>query len=110
VLFRGDSTLLDEVGGIKKILRRALLTRVYKNIDIALYVGNANKAYYQFCGLKEHQLVFAPHAIDNERFAQLTPTQTTFIEETQTSLGITAYDTTLVFLWKISAKKSVVIS
>jgi hypothetical protein len=49
-------------------------------------------------------LVFAPHAIDNERFAQLTPTQKTFIEETQTSLGTTAYDTTLVFLWKISVK------
>jgi glycosyltransferase involved in cell wall biosynthesis len=106
VLFRGDSTLLDEAGGIKKILRRALLTWVYKNIDIALYVGNANKAYYEFCGLKEHQLVFAPHAIDNERFAQLTPTQKTFIEETQTSLGTTAYDTTLVFCGKFQPKKN----
>ncbi len=106
VLFRGESPLLDEVGGVKKILRRALLSWVYKHIDTALYVGNANKAYYQFCGLKEHQLVFAPHAIDNERFALLPTTETTFIEQTLSSLGITVNDTTLVFLWKISATKN----
>lgn len=106
VLFRGDSTLLDEVGGVKKILRRALLSWVYKHIDTALYVGNANKEYYQFCGLKKQQLVFAPHAIDNERFAQLTTTQTTFIEQTLTSLGITVNDTTLVFCGKFQPKKN----
>lgn len=106
VLFRGDSTLLDEVGGVKKILRRALLSWVYKHIDTALYVGNANKEYYQFCGLKEQQLVFAPHAIDNERFAQLTTTQTTFIEQTLSSLGITENDTTLIFCGKFQQQKN----
>ena len=68
VLFRGDSTLLDEKGGIKKILRRLFLNWVYRHIDHSLYVGTQNKLYYLKHGLKESQLTFAPHAIDNDRF------------------------------------------
>jgi len=70
VLFRGDSTLLDEknIFLIKKKLRETFLKWVYQHIDVALYVGKANKQYYLKYGLKESQLVFAPHAVDNQRF------------------------------------------
>ena len=70
VLFRGDSTLLQQQGKIKKTFRKIFLTWVYKHIDTALYVGTHNKAYFIEYGLKEKQLVFAPHAIDNARFQQ----------------------------------------
>ena len=65
VWFRGDSTLLNERKGVKQLLRFLFLKWVYKNIDNALYVGSANKAYFKKFGLKESQLVFVPHAIDN---------------------------------------------
>lgn len=68
VLFRGDSTLLDEKKGIKTSLRRLILTYVYRYVDYALYVGTNSKNYFLRHGLKEQQLVFAPHSIDNERF------------------------------------------
>lgn len=68
VLFRGDSTLLNETQGLKKILRRLFLKYVYRHIDYALYVGTNNKDYFLAHGLNEKQLVFAPHAIDNDRF------------------------------------------
>ena len=69
VLFRGDSTLLDEKPGLKKVIRRAVLKYIYSFVDIALYAGTANKAYFIAHGFKEKQLVFMPHAIDNKRFA-----------------------------------------
>jgi glycosyltransferase involved in cell wall biosynthesis len=69
VLFRGDSTLLDEKPGLKKILRRIFLKFIYSYVDIALYAGVANKAYFVAHGFNEKQLVFMPHAIDNKRFA-----------------------------------------
>ena len=68
VWFRGDSTLLDETSGLKTILRRLILKRVYSYVDKAFYVGQASKAYFLKHGLKEQQLVYAPHAIDNDRF------------------------------------------
>ncbi|RRO24659.1 glycosyltransferase family 4 protein [Flavobacteriaceae bacterium 14752] len=68
VWFRGDSTLLDEVGGLKTKLRRIVLKTVYRYVDKAFYVGQANKAYFLKHGLSEGQLIYAPHAVDNERF------------------------------------------
>ena len=68
VLFRGDSTLLDEQPGFRKILRRLYLHWVYRNVDYALYMGTQNKRYVLVHGFRESQLVFAPHAVDNERF------------------------------------------
>ena len=69
VLFRGDSTLLNEKPGFKKIIRRTVLKYIYSFVDIAMYAGVANKAYFITHGFREKQLVFMPHAIDNKRFA-----------------------------------------
>lgn len=68
VWFRGDSTLLNETGGLKTRLRRLVLKKVYQYIDKAFYVGQENKAYFKKHGLKESQLIKASHAIDNSRF------------------------------------------
>jgi glycosyltransferase involved in cell wall biosynthesis len=70
VLFRGDSTLLDEKPGLKKIARKFFLKYVYSKIDVAMYAGNANKDYFKAHGLKDNQLFFMPHAIDNNRFQE----------------------------------------
>ena len=69
IWFRGDSNLIDMQTGIKSILRGLSLRWVYKHVDKAFYVGTANKNYYLKFGLQENQLFFAPHAIDNDRFA-----------------------------------------
>lgn len=70
ILFRGDSTLLDEPEGfsLKKVLRRIFLQWVYGHIDYALYAGKANREYFLKHGVKPNQLIFTPHAIDNQRF------------------------------------------
>lgn len=69
LLFRGDSHLLNFQHGLKEHVKKWVLTFVYKRVDHALYVGQYNKAYYQQFGLKNERLVYAPHAIDNDRFS-----------------------------------------
>ena len=69
VLFRGDSTLLDKSSFLSSLKRNLFLRWVYRHVDIALYAGKSNKAYFKKFGLQESQLVFAPHAVDNNRFA-----------------------------------------
>lgn len=69
VLFRGDSTTLDKGGFLKDNLRFLYLRSVYKNVDVALYAGIENKKYFLKAGIPENKLVYAPHAVDNKRFA-----------------------------------------
>lgn len=111
VLFRGDSTLLDEKPGLKRLLRRQALTHVYRYVDKALYVGTQNKRYYLAHGLKEDQLVFAPHAVENERFSL----QSSLRDDknapchpvgTRQELGFSDNDRVILFAGKFESKKA----
>jgi glycosyltransferase involved in cell wall biosynthesis len=106
VFFRGDSTILNENGIIKKIARRIFLRWVYHYIDYALYVGSNNKKYFQANGLKEKQLIFAPHAIDNKRFAGPDLTYATAAVEWRAKLGIKKDDLAIIFAAKIEPIKN----
>ena len=68
VIFRGDSNLLDVKSSYKIFFRKYFLRWVYKHIDYALYVGENNKDYFKANKIGEGKLIFAPHAIDNNRF------------------------------------------
>ncbi len=106
VLFKGDSTLLDEKPGIKTLLRRIFLRFIYRFIDKALFVGTANKSYFLQHGIKEDQIVFTPHAIDNQRFGNINSDHENFILNTRESLGIGEHDLTIVFCGKLQAIKN----
>jgi glycosyltransferase involved in cell wall biosynthesis len=105
ILFRGDSTLLDEQPGLKKIFRRIFLTWVYRHIDYALYVGQHNKVYFLAHGLKNDQLVFAPHAVDNQRFSENAATYESEAAEWREKLGIKSTDMVVLFAGKLEDKK-----
>lgn len=106
VLFRGDSTLLDKGSGIKELLRSKLLRWIYKPVDIALYVGTNNKKYFLEYGLKENQLVFAPHSIDNDRFLSETDAHRDYREQIIRSLGIPPHAKKILFTGKLQPKKN----
>lgn len=104
VLFRGDSTLLGEKAGIKKILRRLYLRYIYSNADIALYAGEANKAYFLKHGFAEKDLVFMPHAIDNKRFEPTDATERR-AGEIRDSLSIPKEAVVFLFAGKLDDNK-----
>ncbi|WP_186458757.1 glycosyltransferase family 4 protein [Mucilaginibacter achroorhodeus] len=103
VIFRGDSTLLDKQGFLKSILRHVFLKWVYGHVDYALYNGTNNKAYFKKYGMKDKQLIFAPHAIDNERFAEQRSAE---VEALRSGLNIQESDILLLFAGKLEPKKS----
>ncbi len=108
VWFRGDSTLIDEPKGfsVKKTIRRVLLTWVYRHVDKAFYVGTHNKAYFLKHGLKEKQLVYAPHAIDNDRFADPTGEFANHAKKWRKELGISEDQQVILFAGKFETKKN----
>lgn len=103
VYFRGDSTLLQDSSPLKKITRFLWLKWVYRHVDTAFYVGTNNKAYYLNYGLRENQLVFAPHAADNERFK---PVHAADAGEFRTRLGLGASDVLVLYAGKFEPVKN----
>ncbi|MCW3789201.1 glycosyltransferase family 4 protein [Plebeiibacterium sediminum] len=128
VLFRGDSTLLDYniinykqifegkniksqilygKSYIKYLFRKAFLTYIYNKIDTAFYVGTNNKDYFVAHGLKENQLVFVPHAIDNERFFDSYEKQyEEKAKKWRQDLDIKKNDRVILFAGKLEKKKN----
>lgn len=110
VLFRGDSTSLRVAKGIKKLARDILLHWVYHYVDFCFYVGTHNKNYFIEHGVKNEQLVFAPHAIDNERFKATSSRDN--IEKSarwKQSLGIGKEDMVFLYAGKLDHNKNVVL-
>jgi glycosyltransferase involved in cell wall biosynthesis len=103
VYFRGDSTLLDEPGGLKGIIKTFFLRWVYSDVDKAFYTGSNNKAYFKKYGLKDSQLVFAPHAVDNDRFSADRSSEAI---ELRRQLNINDGDILVLFAGKFENKKS----
>lgn len=106
VYFRGDSHLLDEQRGIKQSLRRGLLKLIYRHVDYAFYVGTESKKYFLKHGLKEEQLIFAPHAIDNARFADPEDTYENEARQWRQKLGIKPEQKVILFCGKFESKKN----
>lgn len=104
VWFRGDSTLLDEKPGWRRWVRRAVLTWVYRHVDKAFYVGANNKDYFLAHGLREDQLVFAPHAVENERF--MDPAHDEKALEWREALGFRPDDFVLLYAGKFEPVKN----
>ncbi|MBS1774582.1 MAG: glycosyltransferase family 4 protein [Bacteroidetes bacterium] len=107
VLFRGDSTMLDEQPGFKRLLRRLFLKYIYSNIDYALYVGTNNKQYFLSHGVKESKLCYVPHAIDNKRFTENSKEDSKAASEWRARLGISNDDFVILYAGKIEEKKNV---
>jgi glycosyltransferase involved in cell wall biosynthesis len=108
VWFRGDSTLLDETKGftLKTLLRGMLLKWVYLHVDRAFFVGEHNKKYFLKFGLKENQLVHAPHVVDTDRFAVWNLQDALKLEACKTELGIHPNDFVILFAGKFEPKKN----
>ncbi|MDB4926980.1 glycosyltransferase family 4 protein [Mucilaginibacter sp.] len=104
VLFRGDSTLLNKKPGFKNLIRTIYLKWVYNHIDYALYTGTNNKAYYKKYGLKNSQLIFVPHAVDNDRFSIRYPVESA---ELRSSLKIEKEAILILFAGKFESVKNV---
>jgi glycosyltransferase involved in cell wall biosynthesis len=105
-LFRGDSTLLDETKGWKTFLRRVFLKWVYSHVNYALYAGTNNKKYFRAHGLKEQQLVYAPHAIDNDRFNDKDGEYQKAAILMRKQIGFADNDVVLLFAGKLETKKN----
>jgi glycosyltransferase involved in cell wall biosynthesis len=79
---------------------------IYRHVNTAFFVGEHNKKYFLKFGLKENQLVHAPHVVDVERFATWNDHDTLKLETWKTELGIKPDDFVILFAGKFEPKKN----
>jgi glycosyltransferase involved in cell wall biosynthesis len=105
VLFRGDSTLLDETPGLRRWGRRLFLLWVYRHVDRALYVGQNNREYFEAHGLSDDQLTWVPHAVENSRFADASDAEEK-AQQWRAEIGIPGDAPVVLFAGKLGRKKA----
>ena len=105
VFFRGDSTLLDIQSSLKSLVRRQVLRWVYSHVDVAISVGQASRDYFEWCGIPAGRVAFAPHCIDNRRFADTDGSAQRQADAWRSELRILPDHKVVVFAGKLIAKK-----
>jgi glycosyltransferase involved in cell wall biosynthesis len=104
-MFRGDSHLLNENGGVRQILKKCILRRVFGLPSAFLCVGTHNREYYRAFGVPESRLFPCPHSIDVERFAGTGNDYEQQAANWRARLGIKSECKTVLFAGKFEPNK-----
>ena len=106
ILFRGDSHLLDSPrSGPRWWIKRAVLGRVYSWPKAFLFVGAANRAYYEAFGVEPDRLYPCPHSIDVARYAEPAELFEREAAQWRQQLGISGDRPVILFAGKFERKK-----
>lgn len=105
VYFRGDSHLLTKQSTIKNLIRRLYLYWIYRNVDYPIAVGKNNKDYYKWVGIKEENILFAPHAINEDRFRFLTDELSIKVKDFRKGLNIPENNVVFLYTGKFEYRK-----
>jgi glycosyltransferase involved in cell wall biosynthesis len=105
-LFYGDSHLLDGGRrGVRAAIKAALLRRVYSWPTGVLFVGTANRDYFERFGVPSEKLYPCPHSIDVHRFGDSSARLEQKASAWRSELGISPEQKVLLFAGKFEAKK-----
>lgn len=105
---RGESPLNQELQNsrLKRMLRKWVLGKfLFKQLHHALYIGTQNKAFYNYYGVPDSKLAFAPYSVDNSRFAAHKCANTQAQQALRSSLGLQPPLFTIVASGKYIHKK-----
>lgn len=105
LLIRGDSHLLTPRSPLKALAKAAAYRAFIPRFDGYLVVGTRNRDYYRHYGADPRRMFFAPHSVDNRRFAEraaeVRPTRAAL----RAAWGLPADATVALFAGKLAAHK-----
>lgn len=105
LLFRGDSHRLIKKRGPKEWLRQQFLTKLFQQFSAFLYVGEANRQYFEYHGVDEEQLFFSPHSVNNDWFISQQINAKVSAVNWKNELGIPEGKLVFLFAGKFEVKK-----
>lgn len=106
VYFRGDSIIKQTDSIIRKWIKYLFIRWVYRYIDFAFYTGIRNKAYFIAYGLSQNQLIYAPHAVDNDYFETQLALNAVKSDSWRNNLSINPDDIVFLYAGKLDNNKN----
>ena len=86
-------------------IKKIVLGWLFKRISAFLYIGEENKKFYQYYGVPEDKLFFAPYAVDNKRFIEARKSLSKNRKLLRKELRIDEKDIVILFVGKLIYKK-----
>jgi glycosyltransferase involved in cell wall biosynthesis len=107
VFLRGENPLSHEYShsAVKRFVKRILLKALFSRIDHVLYIGEENRKFYEFYGVPAEKLVFAPYAVENERFIAAATELKARRNELRAAHGFSPGQPIILFVGKLIEKK-----
>jgi len=90
---------------LREIVKAPIIAAIFRQFAAFLFVGEANRRYFQAHGVEDRQLFHAPHAVDNARFAAHADEARRDAAEWRRELGIPPDRFVFLFAGKFEAKK-----
>jgi glycosyltransferase involved in cell wall biosynthesis len=103
LIFRGDSHLLGR--GLPAFHVRFALRVLFSRFDSFLYVGAANREYFEAFGVPARKLFFAPHSVNTQLFSPKAPGHQEAAEGMRGRLGIPRGTRIVLFAGKLVSAK-----
>jgi glycosyltransferase involved in cell wall biosynthesis len=103
ILFRGDSHLLGR--GSPGLPARLALRALFSQFASFLYVGAANREYFEAFGVPGRKLFFAPHSVDGSLFDIGNPEHSAGAAKLRSQLGLGPEARVVLFAGKLVAAK-----
>jgi glycosyltransferase involved in cell wall biosynthesis len=105
VLLRGETNLLPMLPRWKRILKRAVLTRLFKKVSGFLAIGRYNTEFYKAYGVPKEKIFHVPYAVDNVFFISKAKELLPKKIELKEKFGIPADLPVILFSGKLTAVK-----
>jgi glycosyltransferase involved in cell wall biosynthesis len=103
IIFRGDSTLLGRRS--PPIHMRLALRWLFSRFSRFLYVGRANREYFEAFGVPSAKLFFAPHSVNSALFDPKNVADRDKARHLREELGLKVDTRTLLFAGKLIERK-----
>ena len=107
VLMRGENTdaAMPDGWGLKGMVKRFYLSRIFANCDGFLCIGSNNRRYYEARGVEAKCLFSMPYTVDNNFFKIRIEEASKTRDEFRASLGIKENCLVILYAGKLQARK-----
>lgn len=105
VFIRGETHLLLERQGLKKMLRPQLMKWFYKICDACLAIGSLNREYYLAHGVPAEHIFLVPYTVDNQFFTSRVDAYKNNRTEIKSELGLSLNAPAILYASKLQQRK-----